>query len=116
MDERLRQRLALPFFDNGHRALASELYTWCNAQSPVDHHDADAGTREWVRRLGHAGYLAHTVPKAFGGARDVLDSRSLCVARESLAYHDGLADFAFAMQGLGAGPVTLAGSPELQSV
>lgn len=114
MDARFRQRLALPFFDSEHRELANALHDWCNAQSPVSHHDADAGTREWVRRLGSAGFLAYTVPKAFGGVHAVLDSRSLCIARESLAYHDGLADFAFAMQGLGAGPLTLEGPTALQ--
>lgn len=114
MDSRWTQRLALPFFEDGHRTLARELHAWCDAQPQVGHQDADAGTREWVRRLGAAGFLAHTVPSAFGGAREVLDSRSLCVARESLAYHDGLADFAFAMQGLGAGPLVLEGPLALQ--
>ena len=57
-----------------------------------------------------AGHLRHCVPAAYGGARETLDSRALCVARETLAYADGLADFAFAMQGLGSGPITLAGS------
>ncbi len=114
MEPSFSKRLALPFFDATHRALAEALDAWCQTQPPVSHHDSDAATREWVRRLGAAGFLAHTVPSAFGGARAVLDSRSLCVARESLAWHDGLADFAFAMQGLGAGPLTLEGSPELQ--
>jgi acyl-CoA dehydrogenase len=63
-----------------------------------------------VRALGDAGFLRHCVPAAYGGASEQLSSRALCVAREVLAYHDGLADFAFAMQGLGTGAITLAGS------
>ena len=91
------QRLALPFFDDRHRTLARDLDAWCRAQSPVDHHDADAGTREWVRRLGAGGWTRNCVPAKWGGVRDHLDSRTLCIIREILAYHDGLADFAFAM-------------------
>ena len=98
-----------PFFDDAHRALGRELSTWVAAQR-VAHDDVDAACRAWVRELGQAGHLRHCVPAGYGGARDVLDSRSLCVARETLAYADGLADFAFAMQGLGSGPITLAGS------
>jgi acyl-CoA dehydrogenase len=81
----------------------------------VNHDDTDASCRALVRGLGEAGFLRYCVPKAHGGALDTLDSRSLVVARETLARHDGLADFAFAMQGLGSGAVTLAGSPELQA-
>ncbi len=98
-----------PFFDDGHRALGRALDAWAAAQ-PVAHDDVDAACRAWVRALGDAGHLRHCVPASHGGARAVLDSRALCVARETLAWHDGLADFAFAMQGLGSGPVTLAGS------
>jgi acyl-CoA dehydrogenase len=106
--------VALPFFDDEHRTLASELRTWCEAQSPVDHHDADAATRAWVQRLGRGGWLRYAVPGRWGGARANVDSRSLCIIRETLAYHDGLADFAFAMQGLGSGAITLDGSEALQ--
>ena len=67
--------------------------------------------RALVRALGAAGWLRYCVPAAYGGALDALDSRALCVLRETLAYHDGLADFAFAMQGLGSGAITLAGQP-----
>jgi acyl-CoA dehydrogenase len=70
----------------------------------------DAGCRTLVRSLGAAGWLRYCVPASHGGALATLDSRTLCVARETLAYHDGLADFAFAMQGLGSGAITLAGS------
>lgn len=110
MGERLHQRLALPFFDEGHRVLARELHAWCTAQPAVDHHDADAATRTWVKRLGDGGWLRYAVPAQWGGALANIDSRSLCVIRETLAYHDGLADFAFAMQGLGSGAISLGGS------
>lgn len=114
MDARFEQRLALPFFDDDHRALARDLDAWCVAQRPVDHHDADAATREWVKRLGQGGWLRYAVPEEWGGVREQLDSRSLCLIRETLAYHDGLADFAFAMQGLGSGAITLDGSDALR--
>ena len=108
--------LALPFFDDGHRALAAELDGW-SAQHlrDIDHHDTDAACRRLVRALGDAGFLRHCVPAAYGGASAALDSRALVVCRETLARHDGLADFAFAMQGLGSGPVTLAGSEALRA-
>ena len=108
--------LRLPFFDEGHRALAAELDAWSALHlQAVDHHDTDASCRALVRALGEAGFLRHCVPAAFGGASPALDSRALVVCRETLARHDGLADFAFAMQGLGSGPITLAGTPALQA-
>ena len=109
-----RSHLDLPFFDDTHRRLAQELGAWTTRAAPIDHGDADAACRALVRELGDAGWLRWCVPAAFGGALPELDSRSLCVARETLAYHDGLADFAFAMQGLGSGAITLGASPELQ--
>lgn len=114
MDSRFEQRLALPFFDDGHRALARELAAWCKAQQPVDHHDADNATRTWVKLLGDGGWLRYVVPAKWGGVREKLDSRSLCIIRETLAWHDGLADFAFAMQGLGTGAITLDGTDTLR--
>jgi len=108
--------LALPFFDDRHRALAADLDRWCGQQlQGVDHRDLDRACRSLVAALGEAGFLRHCVPAAHGGASEALDSRALVVCRETLARHDGLADFAFAMQGLGSGPVTLAGSPALQA-
>jgi acyl-CoA dehydrogenase len=108
--------LDLPFFDDDHRALAQQLDGWAaEALSAVDHTDADAACRALVKSLGQAGVLRHAVPAAFGGARAALDSRSLVVCRETLARHDGLADFAFAMQGLGSGPITLAGTTQQQA-
>lgn len=94
--------LALPFFDEAHRALASDLLPWCAAQE-VDERDDRAACREWVRRLGDGGWLRYAVPGSAGGALERLDSRALVLLRETLGYHSPLADFAFAMQGLGSG-------------
>jgi acyl-CoA dehydrogenase len=102
--------LAWPFFDDGHRRLAAELGAWSASGLPDgEHADVDAACRDFVRRLGAAGWLRYCVAAADGGALPALDSRALCIARETLAYAGGLADFAFAMQGLGSGPITLAG-------
>jgi acyl-CoA dehydrogenase len=106
--------LALPFFDEAHRALARDLLPWCAAQE-IDERDDRAACREWVRRLGEAGWLRYAVPGSAGGALERLDSRALVLLRETLGYHSPLADFAFAMQGLGSGAITLAGTPEQQS-
>ena len=108
--------LAVPFFEDRHRELAASLDGWSAQQlAAIDHHDVDRACRSLVLALGQAGVLRHCVPSAFGGASAALDSRSLVVCRETLARHDGLADFAFAMQGLGSGPITLAGSPDVQN-
>ncbi|MBU1358753.1 MAG: acyl-CoA dehydrogenase family protein [Gammaproteobacteria bacterium] len=106
--------LALPFFGEPHRALARELLPWASAQS-VDERDDRAACREWVRRLGDGGWLRYCVPAESGGALERLDSRALVLLRETLAFHSPLADFAFAMQGLGSGAITLAGSPAQRS-
>ncbi len=108
-----RPHLELPFFDDVHRQLGRELHEWASAQQ-VDEADDRAACREWVRRLGAAGWLRYCVPAAFGGALEKLDSRALVVVRETLAFHSPLADFAFAMQGLGSGAITLAGTPAQQ--
>ncbi len=112
--------LALPFFDDAHRAQAHVLDAWAAIQVDTIRHadtrdDVDTACRAWVRALGDAGVLRACVPAEFGGARAGLDSRALVVARETLAYHDGLADFAFAMQGLGSGAITLEGSAALKA-
>lgn len=105
-----------PFFDDAHRALAADLRAWALAHADVHGDgDVDAECRALVRRLGEAGWLRHAVPDAWGGARERLDVRSLCIARETLARVSGLADFAFAMQGLGAGPISLFGSDALKA-
>jgi acyl-CoA dehydrogenase len=81
----------------------------------VDAADDRAACKEWVQRLGAAGWLRYCVPEAHGGVLPALDSRALVILRETLAYHSPLADFAFAMQGLGSGAITLAGTPAQRS-
>jgi acyl-CoA dehydrogenase len=105
--------LNLPFFSPAHQTLADELAVWA-AQQTVDETDDRQACKEWVRRLGDAGWLRYCVPGAFGGAMDKLDSRALVILRETLAFYSPLADFAFAMQGLGSGAITLAGTPAQQ--
>lgn len=111
-----RDHLDWPFFEESHRALATELDTLIarGGLGEIDHANVDAACRHLVNALGDAGVLRHCVPKAFGGASDEIDSRSLCLIRETLAYTDGLADFAFAMQGLGTGAISLSGSQALK--
>lgn len=98
--------LTWPFFEDRHRALAEELETWATANlGHVDHGDTDAACRQLVADLGDAGFLQLT-----GSPEGVLDVRSLCLIRETLARYDGLADFSFAMQGLGTGAISLFGT------
>ena len=104
-----QKHLTLPFFDEVHRTLAKELVAWLAAQQ-IDERDDRAACRAWVKALGDAGFLRWCVPQAQGGALPALDSRALVVMRETLAFHSPLADFAFAMQGLGSGAITLDGS------
>lgn len=101
-----------PFFEDRHRALARELDAWAAAHVPQHHpRDLDEACRALVRSLGAAGWLRHAVAgRAHGGAGDAIDTRSICLIRETLARHAGLADFTFAMQGLGSGPISLAGT------
>ena len=101
-----------PFFEPRHRELAERLDAWAEAElGGIDHSDVDAACRELVTALGRDGWLEHS--GAEGDTR--LDVRTLCLIRETLARHDGLADFAFAMQGLGTGAISLFGSPEQQA-
>ncbi len=108
------RHLALPFFDDAHRTLGEQLAAWTPAQQ-VDESDDRHACRQWVRLLGDAGWLRYCVPASAGGAMDKLDSRALVILRETLAFHSPLADFAFAMQGLGSGAITLAGTPAQQA-
>jgi acyl-CoA dehydrogenase len=106
--------LAWPFFDEEHRAFAVGLERWLNDADVLDdERNADASCRAWVRALAENGWLRACVPDAFGGVRASLDVRTLCLARELLAFRSAFADFAFAMQGLGSAPIALFGSAEL---
>jgi acyl-CoA dehydrogenase len=106
--------LAWPFFEDRHRDFASRLDAWASEHLSgigTDHAGVDAVCRDLVARLGAAGWLEVAVPQ---GDRSQLDVRMLCLARDILARHVGLADFAFAMQGLGTGAITLFGSEPLK--
>src|SRR5574343_1407656 len=108
------KHLEWPFFEPRHRELAAELDAWC-AEFLHSGHAAgvDAECISLVRTLGQGGWLRHAVAgTALGGAAEVIDTRSICLLRETLARHHGLADFAFAMQGLGSGAISLAGTAE----
>ena len=103
-----------PFFDARHRELATELDDWATDALPgIDHSDTDNACRRLVGALGDGGFLTHSAVSPDGDAP--LDVRSLCLIRETLARHDGLADFSFAMQGLGTGAISLFGSPAQKS-
>ena len=106
--------LKWPFFEPHHARLAQSLDAWAR-QSIAHAHgpDVDAECRKLVKALGEAGWLRHAVAgTAYGGAGEHIDTRAICLIRETLARHSGLADFAFAMQGLGSGAISLAGSEE----
>jgi acyl-CoA dehydrogenase len=116
-----RSFLDWPFFDDEHRTLAAAIAAAAPGIADLAHEDGktpafdvEEASRSLVRALGRGGWLRHVVPAAYGGARPELDIRSVCLLRESLAYHSGLADFAFAMQGLGTAAITLFGSNELR--
>jgi acyl-CoA dehydrogenase len=107
-----RSFLDWPFFEDRHRALADDLDVWAaGALAGVDHSDTDAACRSLVGMLGAGGWLQYSGAQA----GEALDVRSLCLIRETLARHDGLADFSFAMQGLGTGAISLFGTPEQQA-
>lgn len=107
--------LSWPFFDEEHRDFAAGLERWL-AQAGVldDERELDASCRAWVLALAENGWLRACVPGLYGGVRAGLDARTLCLAREMLAYRSALADFAFAMQGLGSAPLTLFADAPLQ--
>jgi acyl-CoA dehydrogenase len=112
-----RSFLSWPFFDDRHREMAAQLDQWVAREiAPHEHeeHDVEALSRRFVRMLGDAGWLGYCVPQTYGGIHPKLDVRSLCIARETLARTSGLADFAFAMQGLGSASISLFGSDELK--
>ena len=112
----LDETLSWPFFDDGHRRFAEALTRWADATLPaLPHDDVDAACRARVKALGEAGFLKAVVPAEHGGLYDKLDVRTLCLAREILAFRDGLSDFAFAMQGLGSASISLFGSAALKA-
>jgi acyl-CoA dehydrogenase len=115
---RLATHTDWPFFDDAHRQLAHQIGAWAatelGSHHPEDSDAVDAHCKDLVRRLGAAGFTRYCVRGDFGGALAEFDARAIGLIRETLAYHDGLADFAFAMQGLGSGAITLAGGAELQ--
>jgi acyl-CoA dehydrogenase len=110
--------LSWPFFDDHHRRFAGDIAAWAEATLPKLPHgddDVDAACRARVAALAEAGFLKAVVGQEHGGLFPKLDVRTLAIARETLAFHDGLADFAFAMQGLGSHPITQFGSAELKA-
>ncbi len=113
--------LEWPFFDDAHRDLALGLDQWCKDQnlSALDDADVYAACRDLVQRLGSGGWLRYCVPAGkdgeLGGRHPQLDSRSLCLIRETLGRYHSLADFAFAMQGLGSGAISLGGTDALKN-
>jgi len=119
-----RDHLSWPFFDDARRTLARDLWTWSERELGADaesrdfngqSRDAvDAECRALAQKLGAGGWLRYCVPASHGGTFEKLDVRALCICRETLGQFSGLADFVFAMQGLGAGPISLYGSDELK--
>ena len=112
-----RTFLEWPFFDDGHRAFAAAVDAFALREVPrlVEGAERDSDAvyrcvRSLVRALGDAGLLRACVPAPFGGMHERIDVRTLCLAREALAHANGLADFAFAMQGLGSVPISLFGN------
>ena len=105
--------ISWPFFEERHREHFKAMSDWCRSNNAELHHesaDVDVDCRRLVRLLGSAGWLRDAVPAAYGGTSPTLDVRTLCLTRMTLGYHSGLADFAFAMQGLGTGAISLFGS------
>jgi len=106
--------LGWPFFEDQHRELELSLDRWASEHMANliadEHHDLDGTCVKLVRALGDAGFTGYAVPASGGGHLERLDVRSLCLIRETLGRHSALADFAFAMQGLGSGPISLFGS------
>jgi acyl-CoA dehydrogenase len=110
-----RDWIEWPFFGASHREFATRLDRFVDSEAvrDLDHNAVDAACRKLVRSLGENGLLEAAVPSPDGDASSI-DSRAVCLARETLAWRDGLTDFAFAMQGLGSGAIAIAGSPELR--
>ena len=115
----LTERLTWPFFGPEHQVLAQSAIDWSRRNLAAADHgetraEVDARCRQLVAELGKARLTGYCVKKEHGGSLADFDSRAICLVRETLAYHDGLADFAFAMQGLGSGALSIAGDAQLQ--
>jgi acyl-CoA dehydrogenase len=106
--------LSWPFLDARHRELEQAVDEWASRHLSLQHEpDIDAACRRLVRQLGDAGWLRYAIGgTAYGAKGEAIDTRAVCLIRETLARYSGLADFAFAMQGLGSGAITLFGSAE----
>src|SRR5579863_701577 len=109
--------LAWPFFSEAHRQFGLALADWAGREVGryIDHGSVDHSCRALVRVLGEAGWLKSIVPAKYGGLSEKLDVRTLCAAREILSWHDSLADFAFAMQGLGTASISLFGTDDIKA-
>jgi alkylation response protein AidB-like acyl-CoA dehydrogenase len=109
-----RSYLEWPFFTRQYGELARGLEDWAARRvDEICSNDVDEACRAWVKALGTDGWLRHAVAGTeVGGAAEAIDTRAVCLIRETLARHSGLADFAFAMQGLGSGAISLHGTPE----
>ena len=108
-----------PFLDDAHRELAGRLRAWADKEiapladaEPAGQDALDALARKLVATLADGGWLRHCVPAPFGGEKPVLDVRTLCLIRETLAQYSGMADFCFVMQGLGTGAISLFGTDD----
>ncbi|HYD98189.1 MAG TPA: acyl-CoA dehydrogenase family protein [Alphaproteobacteria bacterium] len=115
-----RSYLSWPFFAEEHRRLAASAAAWAGEALPdsalhATQEGVDDACRALVRRLAEGGWLRYCVPADHGGMHDRLDARSLCLLRETFAQRGGLADFAFAMQGLGSAAISLFGGPDLRA-
>ena len=110
-----RSFLEWPFFEESHRRLANQIWSWSRREVPKpEESDVEKQCEILAQSLGAAGWLRYVVPSQYGGVHEAPDVRSLCLIRETLAYHSGLAEFVFAMQGLGSGAITLFGSEGLK--
>lgn len=105
-----------PFFEKHHKQLALELADWAKSNvADMEHDDVDSACKELVSKLAKGSWLKYCAPDPQSNNTKLFDVRSLCLIRESLAYYSGLADFCFAIQGLGSGPISLFGSDKIKS-
>jgi acyl-CoA dehydrogenase len=105
-----------PFLEPRHRTLAEDLERWAARMLPDEPQDhsvraVDNACRKLVRQLGEGGWLKYAIGgTGYGASADTIDTRAVCLIRETLARRSGLADFAFAMQGLGSGAISIFGT------